>query len=304
MIQNKPQMSLIHSALSERRLVIVSNRLPFNVKVENVKITFHESAGGLVTGLASFMQSRRRTPALSMEHLWVGWPGSTVEVSLQGQLIREAQVMQNTVIVVSIFVNPLQFGAGEDLDKYPRDLERDTVRLETRYVRKDGSIIWANVSASIMRDARGEPQLEIVRLGVQLVRHAVADFHGIFAAAMVGDGQRHAVVPIGHAEEVAARVQDAPLRHRVEAAAAGVERVRGDRVVVEVARRCHVRDVSCPTGQLAWVVDGAVLSAPRIQPDPGGFTPFDRKRIGPGWLHRRTGPVGPRRSTSAPPSTT
>ena len=90
MIQNKPQMSLIHSALSERRLVIVSNRLPFNVKVENGKITFHESAGGLVTGLASFMQSRRRTPALSMEHLWVGWPGSTVEVSLQGQLIRES----------------------------------------------------------------------------------------------------------------------------------------------------------------------------------------------------------------------
>ncbi|HET9296099.1 MAG TPA: trehalose-6-phosphate synthase, partial [Candidatus Binatia bacterium] len=83
-------MSLIHSALSERRLVIVSNRLPFNVKVENGKITFHESAGGLVTGLASFMQSRRRTPALSMEHLWVGWPGSTVGVSLQGQLIRES----------------------------------------------------------------------------------------------------------------------------------------------------------------------------------------------------------------------
>lgn len=44
-------------------------------------------------------------------------------------LVRRARE-ENDVVVVSIFVNPLQFGPGEDLDAYPRDEERDVLLLD------------------------------------------------------------------------------------------------------------------------------------------------------------------------------
>jgi pantoate--beta-alanine ligase len=48
-------------------------------------------------------------------------------------LIRAARA-QNDHVVASIFVNPTQFGPGEDFERYPRDTERDLSLLRTEGV--------------------------------------------------------------------------------------------------------------------------------------------------------------------------
>ncbi|MDA8140981.1 MAG: pantoate--beta-alanine ligase [Desulfobacteraceae bacterium] len=47
-----------------------------------------------------------------------------------GSLIQTAR-KQNDVVVVSVFVNPTQFGPNEDLSAYPRDAERDLALMRT-----------------------------------------------------------------------------------------------------------------------------------------------------------------------------
>jgi pantoate--beta-alanine ligase len=49
-------------------------------------------------------------------------------------LVRAAKRVQGAVVVASIFVNPLQFGANEDLDRYPKTLDDDLAQLRAEGV--------------------------------------------------------------------------------------------------------------------------------------------------------------------------
>jgi pantoate--beta-alanine ligase len=78
-------------------------------------------------------------------------------------LVRAAKRVQGGVVVVSIFVNPLQFGANEDLDKYPKTLDDDLAQL-----RAEGVEIAFTPTASAMYPEGPRTSVQPGPLGAEL----------------------------------------------------------------------------------------------------------------------------------------
>ncbi|QGQ20367.1 pantoate--beta-alanine ligase [Cellulomonas sp. JZ18] len=79
-------------------------------------------------------------------------------------LVRRARELADAV-VVTIFVNPLQFGAGEDLDRYPRDLDGDLRLLTGPGLLGEGDVVLAPTADVVYPD--GDPVVRVTagRLG-------------------------------------------------------------------------------------------------------------------------------------------
>ena len=91
------------------------------------------------------------------------------------ELVRSAR-RAGGLVVVSIFVNPLQFGPAEDYDTYPRDLEADLAMAEAEGVH----VVFAPPAAEMYPEGRTQTRVEVGRLGEILEgAHRPGHFAGV-----------------------------------------------------------------------------------------------------------------------------
>ncbi len=89
-------------------------------------------------------------------------------------LVKRAR-QENETLAVSIFVNPTQFGAGEDLAQYPRDLDRDIALL-----RREGADLVFVPFAEEIYPPGFDTWVNVERLSVKLEgAHRPGHFRGV-----------------------------------------------------------------------------------------------------------------------------
>jgi pantoate--beta-alanine ligase len=137
-------------------------------------------------------------------------------------------------VVVSLFVNPAQFGAGEDLSRYPRDERRD-----------------AALAAERGADLLFAPGVEEVY---------PPGFATAVTVAGPGEGLEGAARP-GHFAGVATVVAKLLLAARPDRAAFGQKDAQQVAVIRRLARDLHLDDIELVIGPIVREADGLAMSS-------------------------------------------
>jgi pantoate--beta-alanine ligase len=111
-------------------MIVANTRVELEKALDDLQARYHRLSSGLPAGTGGRPPGRRP-------------PGPVVLVPTMGALhdghralLRRARELAGPggAVAVSVFVNPLQFGPSEDLDKYPRTLDQDLAACEQERV--------------------------------------------------------------------------------------------------------------------------------------------------------------------------
>jgi trehalose 6-phosphate synthase/phosphatase len=162
--------------LAERRLVLVSNRLPLSLKIEDERVVVRLSEGGLATGMRGLNHAREMT--------WIGWPGAAAR-SEEQQLEMEKKLGEHGVVPVHLsagesqrFYEGVANGVLWPLFHYLIDRVPLVVRNWDAYVRanerfcdvieknaRDGDLIWIHDYHLMLLPAMLRARLPRARIG-------------------------------------------------------------------------------------------------------------------------------------------
>jgi trehalose 6-phosphate synthase/phosphatase len=92
---------------TDKRVLIVSNRLPLKISEVDGERTYQNSEGGLATGLGSIYKQNN--------NLWIGWPGAIVEPTDQEKVINDlGKINLHPVFLVQSEINDYYEGFSNE----------------------------------------------------------------------------------------------------------------------------------------------------------------------------------------------
>jgi trehalose 6-phosphate synthase/phosphatase len=159
---------------THQRIVLVSNRLPFTVAEKDGDIEFHNSAGGVATGLHALLETIEIPNIGNPEYVWIGWPGGRVSPELEGRVKSDAQSRFHAYPV---------FLSEQEIDAFYSGFCNKTIwplfHYFPLYARYEPEY-WAHYKK--VNEAFGEAALEILKPGDLLWIH---DYHLMLLPALI-----------------------------------------------------------------------------------------------------------------------